>query len=448
MDDKVTVEIERLKKDCLQMEQLRHDEKKCLLKVINAFGTVMATHEELSGEYRAVKKMVDTDRALPIDLIENEVDKLRSKIFAEETKKGLDEGNLSHLNELKDRLFKSCRIVKKIMIVLLDDFYPVTDELKTQAESINVKCHKEMAQIELDNAATSFLSFITGLKGKISEDFTYINNTFIMLLGHVKELEKTLTSELGGDENIKEIERFEIKVNNEVGSIADSFNLHTTIDEIKGAVIEKLTKIKQLMSKRKKEEIRKAQKAQENIDKLKKKIVEAEKDAFVMSKKAEHFQSAATKDGLTGLYNRSAFDVNVKNSLTLFNKEKKPLSLVLFDVDKFKWINDTLGHVAGDKVLQKVAKCLKETFRKDDFIARYGGDEFAVVIAGLNEEMAQEKILKFRENFRKKRFFSSNTGDVNITVSAGVTMAMEGDSPEDFIHRADTRMYEVKKKKS
>jgi diguanylate cyclase (GGDEF)-like protein len=373
-------------------------------------------------------------------------DKLKSKIFEEETKKEFDEGNLSQLNELKDRLLKSCRIVKKIMIVLLDNFYPVTDEMKTQAESINVKCHKEMEQIELENAATSFLSFITGLKGKISEDFTYINNTFIMLLGHVKELEKTLTGELGGDENIKEIERFEIKVNNEVGSIANSFNLHTTIDEIKSAVIEKLTKIKQLMSKRKKEEIRKAQKAQKNIDKLKKKIAEAEKNAFVMSKKAAHFQSAATKDGLTGLYNRSAFDVNVKNSLTVFNKEKRPLSLVLFDVDNLKWINDTLGHVAGDKILQKVAQCLKETFRKDDFIARYGGDEFAVVITDLNEEMAQEKILKFKENFRKKRFFSSNTGDVNITVSAGVAMAMEGDSPEDFIHRADRRMYKGKNK--
>jgi len=373
-------------------------------------------------------------------------DKLKSKIFAEETNKGFDEGNLSQLNELKDRLLKSCRIVKKIMIVLLDNFYPVTDEMKTQAESINVKCHKEMEQIELENAATSFLSFITELKGKISEDFTYINNTFIMLLGHVKELEMTLTGELGGDENIKEIERFEMKVNNEVGSIADSFNLHTTIDEIKSAVIEKLTKIKQLMSKRKKEEIRKAQKAQKNIDKLKKKIAEAEKNAFVMSKKAAHFQSAATKDGLTGLYNRSAFDVDVKNSLTVFNKEKRPLSLVLFDVDNLKWINDTLGHVAGDKILQKVAQCLKETFRKDDFIARYGGDEFAVVIADLNEEMAQEKILKFKENFRKKRFFSSNTGDVNITVSAGVAMAMEGDSPEDFIHRADRKMYKGKKK--
>ena len=332
------------------------------------------------------------------------------------------------------------------MVALLDDFYPITDKLRTKADAINIKCHKEMAQIELEDATASYLSFIAGLKGKISEDFRYINNTFLMLLEHVKELEKTLTSEFGGDERIQEIEQFEIKVNKEVGSIADSFNVHATIDAIKSAVIDKLTKVKQPVSRRKKEEIRKAKKSQENIDKLNKKITEAEKDALVMSKKAEHFQAAATKDGLTGLHNRRAFDTNITNSLKAFSKEQGSFSLVLFDVDKFKWINDTLGHVAGDKVLQKVAQCLKDTFRKDDFIVRYGGDEFAVVIEGLNEEMAREKILKFRESFSKKRFFSKNIGNVKVSVSAGITMAMEGDSPDDRIHRADMNMYEVKKK--
>jgi len=73
----------------------------------------MAMHDEFAAEFRAVKKMVNTDQALPIDLIAKEVDELRSKVFAEETKKEFDEGDLKHLNELQDRLLEACKIVKK-----------------------------------------------------------------------------------------------------------------------------------------------------------------------------------------------------------------------------------------------------------------------------------------------------------------------------------------------
>ena len=88
----------------------------------------------------------------------------------------------------------------------------------------------------------------------------------------VKELEKTLTSEFGQELRLKEIKQFETNVNTQVGSIADSFNIHSTIDEIKSAVVEKLKKIKHLMALKKKEEVEKAKKAQENINKLKQRI--------------------------------------------------------------------------------------------------------------------------------------------------------------------------------
>lgn len=446
MDEKITEKIERLKRDGLETEQLRLDERKTLLKVIQTFGLIMDMHSEFLKEYQAIKKILDTDQKLPLGKIETEVQKLKSKIFAEETKKTFDARN--QLNELKTRLLKSCRILKKIMIALLDNFYPITGELKTKADSIDITCHEEMAQMDLEAPATAFLSFISELKEKISDDFRYINKTFLMLLGHVKELEKTLSSELGQDVRLKEIEEFETNVNHEMGSIADSFNIHSTIDEIKSAVVAKLTKIKEMVSKRKKEEMEKAQKTQENINRLKKKITDAERDARIMSKKAVYFQTAATKDGLTGLYNRKAFDMRITDALKAFGQERDPLSLVLFDVDKFKWINDTLGHVAGDKILIKVAQCLKETFRKNDFIARYGGDEFAVVIEGLDEEMARKKILNFRDNFGKKRFFSHNIGDVTVTVSAGIAMAADNDNANDFINRADRNMYKAKKNKS
>jgi diguanylate cyclase (GGDEF)-like protein len=446
MDDKSKeTELERLKKDYLLMEQRNQDEKKCLSNVISALGRVVALHDDLLEEFDRLKELIDPEQELPFVQIENQIEKLKSKIFAQETKEDFDERN--KLDDLNKNLLEACRIVKRIVVALVDDFYPITGDLKTKADSIDVNCQGETAQIDLEGPTNEFLRYIKGLKGKISEDFRSINNTFITLLNHVKELEKTLTSEFSQDVRIKEIEQFETKVNTEVGSIADSFSIHSTIEEIKSTVVEKLKKIKHLVALRKKEEVEKAKKAQENINKLKQRIIKTEKNARAMAKKVDFFQTAATTDGLTGLYNRNAFDRRINEALKMFHEQNQPVALILFDVDNFKWINDTLGHVAGDKILQKVAQCLKDAFRKGDFIARYGGDEFAAVIEGLDADIAKKKIMDFNHLFSKKRFFSNSFGDVNVTVSAGMTMSKEGDSAEDFINRTDKNMYESKRKK-
>ena len=437
--------MERLKKECLLMEQRLEKEKRCLSNVIFTLGRVAVMHEGLSEEYDALKRMIDPGRELAVDKIESQVEILKNKIFTQEAKKVFDERNT--MEELNERLVRLCRIIKRIVVSLVDDFYPLTGELKARADAIDIDCGKENLPVALEGSSKDFLSFIRLLKDKISKDFRYINNTFLTLLNHVKELEKTLTAEFGQDDTLKEIEKFETKVNTEVGSIADSFNIYDTIDEIKSAVVEKLTKIKELFALRKKEETEKAQKTRENFDKLKKKIVETEKDARQMAKKVAYFQRAATKDGLTGLFNRSAFDIRINDALKMFSEQGEPVSLILLDVDNFKWINDTLGHVAGDKVLKIVADSLKNAFRKNDFIARYGGDEFAVVVEKLDPDIAKMKIVNFREDLKKKRFFSHQVGDIDVTVSAGMAFSDQGDTAEDLIHRADENMYRSKQKK-
>jgi diguanylate cyclase len=142
-----------------------------------------------------------------------------------------------------------------------------------------------------------------------------------------------------------------------------------------------------------------------------------------------------------------AFDAMIANAVESFKQGGDTFSIVMFDVDNFKWVNDTFGHVAGDKILKEVAAVLCRTFRKDEFIARYGGDEFVVVIAGLSESTARQRIATFEKNFKKMRFFSHKDGDVKIGISVGIASVAKGNTPEDLLHKADKAMYEMKKKR-
>ncbi|MBW2126226.1 MAG: diguanylate cyclase, partial [Deltaproteobacteria bacterium] len=296
-------------------------------------------------------------------------------------------------------------------------------------------------------ASKAFLGFVSGLRKKIEDDFRYINETFRVLLEQIKELERSLTKEFGGDERLKEIEYFEMNINQEMGSIVRSFDIHTTIDEIKAVVMEKIKKIKEVVSLRKKREMERARAAKENIERLQQRIAEAERQAQEMSKKAEELQTVAMKDGLTGLYNRKAFALRIESVLRRTKDSGEPFSLIMFDVDGFKEINDTFGHVAGDKVLKKVAECLRSSFRENDFIARYGGDEFAVIIEKMGRPMALERLGAFKKNLSKIRFVSHKKGEIRLTVSSGVAESFQGDTAEAVIERADQEMYKEKNKK-
>jgi len=448
MNKDLVVELESLKKDYLEVERISAHEKACLMGVINTLGMLVDENPGYHEEYRALKNLLNNENKLLIDQINESVRELRSKAFSSEAKKDPGEVTSEQFKSLKESLVEACMTLRGVMFALLDDFYPLSDDMKAKVGTFDIKYHEEIDRDEFKRMSKAILDYIKGLKGKISEDFRYINSTFFMLLDQVKELESALADEFGDDARIKEFEQFETKVHREVGSIVNSFSVYETINEIKSAVVSKIANVKRLLIKKKKDEVQKAQRAQENISKLKKRIVQAEKGAREMSKKAKRFQMIAKRDGLTGLYNRKAFDARLEEAIQTYNKNGEPFSLVIFDLDRFKWINDSFGHVAGDKVLMKVAESLNEIFRKTDFISRYGGDEFAVVIEGLNEQMAHERIMIFQENFGKKRFFSHKDGDIKVSISSGVAMVNQGDSVQDIIHRADKAMYDSKKSKN
>jgi len=442
-------QIKDLKKEIFDLEKTSYHEKEALIGLINTLTLAASKYPGLSDELKSLQNILNYDQELDTEALERQVSSLKTKLLASEVE-AISPEDISRLKELKDTVVLACRALRKIIISVTEDLYPLDSILSERAFQIDITCGDQVRKEDFEAASREFLDFVRELRRKIEQDFKYINGTFRVFLDQIKELEKTLTSEYGGEERLKEIEYFEMNINEQMSSIVQSFDIHTTIDEIKQVVTEKIRKIKEVVSLRKKQEMERARATKENMERLQQRIAEAERQAQEMSRRAEELKTVAMKDGLTGLYNRKAFELRISSTLNRAKESREPFCLIMFDVDGFKEINDAFGHVAGDKVLRKVAECLKGSFRENDFIARYGGDEFAAIIERMDRPMALERLEAFKKNLSKIRFVSHKKGELRITVSSGVAEATGEDTPDTIVERADEEMYKEKnaKKKS
>ena len=128
---------------------------------------------------------------------------------------------------------------------------------------------------------------------------------------------------------------------------------------------------------------------------------------------------SARTDNLTGVFNRTALDDSLNREFELARRQKMPLSGIMVDIDHFKLINDTHGHLVGDTVLASFAECIKTVTRKSDIVFRYGGEEFVIILSNTSLEGAallSERIRKAVELVK----FDAITEDLNITASFGV----------------------------
>ena len=150
-------------------------------------------------------------------------------------------------------------------------------------------------------------------------------------------------------------------------------------------------------------------------------------------------------DGLTGIHNKRYLLEFLDRELARSARHKRPLALVLFDLDRFKAINDRLGHLGGDYTLRELVNCLRVTVRKEELFSRYGGEEFAVVLPETTAERAAEVAERIRQMVEAYPF-SYDDQRFQVTISLGV-VATHGDetlTPTDLIRQADHNLYLAK----
>jgi diguanylate cyclase (GGDEF)-like protein len=158
----------------------------------------------------------------------------------------------------------------------------------------------------------------------------------------------------------------------------------------------------------------------------------------------EEIYRLMTVDGLTAVFNKRYFIESLERELSRSRRYRRELSLIMFDIDHFKHINDTYGHLAGDAVLKQLCKVVSDRIRREDLLCRYGGEEFAILLPEIDHFNARLMADKIRRLIEATQFHFERTL-INVTISLGVASSNSDEIDiEAFIKLADEQLYLAK----
>jgi len=180
---------------------------------------------------------------------------------------------------------------------------------------------------------------------------------------------------------------------------------------------------------------------------LKEMLDETRHEVEALRDELEHTRQQVTLDALTGLKNRRAFEAALQDACSQAVVPAAPLSLLLIDIDLFKIVNDTYGHLIGDKVIRSVGSLLSANIKGKDTVARLGGEEFAVLLPETPLANAERVGEALRAAIERSRLTRADTGETvgHVTISIGISIYQPGESSDNFMERADKALYISKK---
>lgn len=297
------------------------------------------------------------------------------------------------------------------------DFETILD--KSFKLLLKIKQHNQSEQQDIDK----FLSHITEQLAAL--DFSVIG------------------ASTAANESAENRSKLDQSVSEQMEELKLSSTNATKLEPLKGIINNRLASIAKEIQEHTKKEAIQRQKTQQQLDDLVNKIKDMESESSDLKSKLKIANNQALRDSLTGLPNRNAYNERLETELARWKRYHSPLSLIVWDIDHFKKINDNYGHKAGDKVLLLIAKQLSDHSRETDFISRFGGEEFTMLLPNTDSKAALVVANQLRQTIEKTGFNASGTS-VAITISCGITEFIENDTDETAFDRADQALYQAK----
>lgn len=324
-------------------------------------------------------------------------------------------GDTAEQQELLLRLF---RLLLENVSELLDD----DSWLRGQIDAVQDLISGPLDQRALEEATRSLKDVIykqSQLKHSITDVKATVKN---MMMTFIDRLGAVATST--GDFHEK------------IGGYSDKIRAARDIGELNQILDEVLKETRLVQSE--------ALKARDNMMVARQEVQDAEAKIHALEAKLQHLSELVREDQLTGSLNRRGLDDVFERETARADRRGTPLCIAVLDLDDFKKLNDTLGHIAGDNALKHLVKVVKETLRSMDVIARFGGEEFLILLPETTIEAAEATMTRLQRELTR-HFFMHENEKVLITFSAGVALRRPNENQTDLVKRADGAMYKAKK---
>jgi len=298
---------------------------------------------------------------------------------------------------------------------------------------------KELQHIPKMVAETTNLAMIA--LGKNQQDLTsYLSQ----LNSQLASINASIVSSYKGQKTLTNTRNdFNSNLQKQVSDTSSDVSQATDLGSLKDLIGERLGTISSTMDQYQKQMLEQDKQATQSISQLRNKVSRMEKDASTLRLNLQQKLAQAMTDSLTNLPNRAAYQDSILPLCNMNKKAKTQLALAVCDIDHFKNVNDTWGHLAGDKVLRLIPRQIRSALTEKDMAFRYGGEEFVILIPNTTPDAAKMKMDAIRQAVEKMPF-NVQGQPVPITISIGIALLTGNETHEELFERADKSLYVAK----
>lgn len=329
-------------------------------------------------------------------------------------------------------------------VVAMLDRLALLPELKSALADVQEQASADLTADDLAESLEHVARQLGEQRTRLRREKAEIEELLRQIDARLEEVGEYLAGEASEQKSAKEsTQQLNLLVLDEVHEINTDVQRSVDLTELRGRVRVRLEAIHTYLEDFRTREEQRFASQLDRTGRLRIRIAELERESRDLQRNLAEEQRLAATDALTGIPNRAAYDERIEHEFVHWQRSGTAITLVAWDIDRFKTVNDAYGHRAGDKVLRVVAQHLAQHVRGTDFVARYGGEEFIMILVGTTADQALVAADKIRAGIARIGFHFRGK-PVTVTASCGISTFRGDDTPDEVFDRADRALYRAK----